>query len=84
MRELDSASVTCPSCGDVVVPIETVSVAMADRFWWLTKCPSCGRALYGRTKDGAVVGDLVANGAKVSCARVVDEAAEWLAAQVAR
>ena len=67
-----------------MVPIESISVAMADRFWWSTKCPSCGRLLYDRTKDGGIIGALVANGAKVSCAGVVAEAAEWLAAQVAR
>ena len=84
MRTFHSANVSCPSCGDVLAPIGTVAVAMADRFWWSTTCPSCGQLLYGRTKDGAIVGDLVANGARVSCAGVVEEAAEWLAAQAAR
>jgi len=84
MRAFQNANVSCPSCGDVLVPIETVSVAMADRFWWSTRCPLCGRLLYDRNKDGGIIGDLVANGAKVSCAGVVEEAAEWLAAQVAR
>ena len=84
MRVFHSASVPCPSCGAQLVPIETVSVAMADRFWWSTRCPSCGRLLYDRTKDGGLIGDLVANGAKVSSAGVAEEAAECLAAQVAR
>lgn len=79
MRRFRTATVPCGSCGDVVVPIEAVAVAMADRFWWVTECPYCGKPIFGRTKDGRVVGDLVANGAKVNCAGVVDEAADWLA-----
>lgn len=77
------ANVSCPNCGDVLVPISTLNVAMGDRFWWSTNCPLCGTLVYNRTTDGGVIGDLVANGAKVFDAGIAEEAAEWLAAQVA-
>ena len=69
---------TCPGCGDVTVPAERVAVAMSETFLWVTTCPRCGRAVYGKTTDGLTVSELVKYGAKVNYAGVADEAEAWL------
>lgn len=79
MKLYHSATVHCPNCGDVQVPVEEISLALADLFWWSTICPGCGSPVYGRTNDGGVVSGLVGSGAKVTSAGVAEEAADWLA-----
>jgi len=72
------AKLTCPTCGDVLVPVEQVAVAMSEDFLWVAACPYCGHPVYGRLIDGSKIAELVQYGAKVNYAGVADEAEEWL------
>lgn len=69
---------TCPSCGDRIVPAEKVAIAMSEEFLWVTNCPRCGQAVFGRTDDGLTVSELIKYGAKINYAGVADEAEAWL------
>lgn len=74
-----TARTQCQTCGEVAVPVGDVTVAMTEKFWWVAHCPNCGKAIYGHTNDGSIASELVAEGAKVNCGSLVEEATDWLA-----